>query len=372
MRRLLRRIRSTTNRWPRVLPSSGLCILYLVGVSASLYRAATTGIVAGDPVLAMEITAATYTVDALAQAVSFVAVLPVLHVLSGGRLTSVGRGLQWIAWATVLLQSFLFGSKSIIFLPLFVCALYYNHYIRRLRIVGVVGVVAGLAILVLPVLNVYRGDFYGTRPAPETISQAVSDLMDLPDFFTRYNPADLLVLGPEMYINRSHGIDSLAMLVMDADHGGNSGDSLSIVAIPMYAYVPRILWPSKPSANVAVAFGREYAANPEDSATSYTAVGMFNIGDFYSRGGVIGIVAGMLTLGVLYRLLYEYPKRSRSQAILFVYSFILWQVMNGFEGDIATVYSGALRSLVPLLGAVLTVLICGRLGRRDVISERHS
>ena len=91
--------------------------------------------------------------------------------------------------------------------------------------------------------------------------------------------------------------------------------------------------------------------------TSGVAWGTTNPGDFYMNFGVFGIVFGMFFLGVLFKTLYRYfvdvekPKPLK----IFIYTFLMFQMINGFEGNIVAIYSVVLKTLLFLVLIALFV-----------------
>ena len=69
------------------------------------------------------------------------------------------------------------------------------------------------------------------------------------------------------------------------------------------SFIPRILWPNKPSKQVGQDFGHRYSIiAPHDKST---AVNLPQLVELFINFGTRGMLLGMLALGVLYRLIYR-------------------------------------------------------------------
>lgn len=66
------------------------------------------------------------------------------------------------------------------------------------------------------------------------------------------------------------------------------------------ALIPRALWPGKPIFDPGYEFGQEYF---EFSSTEYTSTAVTPMGDLYRYGGWIPVLAGMLFIGLLFRII---------------------------------------------------------------------
>jgi hypothetical protein len=97
---------------------------------------------------------------------------------------------------------------------------------------------------------------------------------------------------------------------------------------PIYPFVPRVLWPSKPVFNMgqrlSIALGRGEAMS---SATPL-------IGDLYLKDGTLGVIAGLFFYGICYQVYMNwFTRKALSERRLFVYVLMLAQLM-ALGGDI--------------------------------------
>jgi hypothetical protein len=155
-------------------------------------------------------------------------------------------------------------------------------------------------------------------------------------------------------MERSHGIDSLSLIMKYTPSLADYGYGRDYLMIPFYAFFPRFAWPHswgpKPY-NSAVDFGRAYFTGVEDSHSYNVSIGQFNIGDLYRNLGWPGVICGMFCLGVLYRCLYTYIhsyEKSDRAVVIVLYSVFIMEVMHGMEGDVTSM-AGSLLKRIALL-----------------------
>jgi len=127
---------------------------------------------------------------------------------------------------------------------------------------------------------------------------------------------------------------------------GSSFKEIALVFSP-----PRFIWKNKPmSANAdGNEFGHRIGVLASDDRI--TGVGPTIVGDWYMNFGLAGIVLGMLLMGMLFRVIYEYLiKRTEvSLSGVMIYSIVWIQIIKGMEDWIAPVYVGLIRIFVILL-----------------------
>ncbi len=75
-----------------------------------------------------------------------------------------------------------------------------------------------------------------------------------------------------------------------------------MILSPLYAYIPRLIWTSKPYANLGRWYNVKVFGRPE---TTVTSVAMSPVGYLYFAGGVLGVFLGFVVIGVFQRLVYE-------------------------------------------------------------------
>jgi len=88
-----------------------------------------------------------------------------------------------------------------------------------------------------------------------------------------------------------------------------------------YAFVPRVLWPSKPDVTRGAWFDA-YIGQARTAEEATTSLGMTATGDLYWNFGTLGVLAGMLLIGLmeseLWRLAGSDPRSSPIRMLLYV------------------------------------------------------
>ena len=85
----------------------------------------------------------------------------------------------------------------------------------------------------------------------------------------------------------------------------------------LYVFIPRILWPDKPTMTIGNAFGHRYdILDPGDETTSWNLPWII---EFYANFGLLGVVAGMALVGVALALLerrFGHPDNTKIDAVV--------------------------------------------------------
>src|SRR5205085_10759361 len=190
------------------------------------------------------------------------------------------------------------------------------HYLRRrLSLTKVLVPTVIILVTVFPLLGFYRGMSGGKMGFFDRLKST-------PDAISRLSTKDISSMIVGGLMDRSHGIDSLALIIKFTPGLGEFKYGKDYLLVPAYAFVPRAVWPDKPE-NPSVEFGLRYFANP--IVTESTSLGQFHIGDLYRNFALPGIIVGMLLLGVFYRTVYLYlnPYKSKSELAIFLYTFFI-------------------------------------------------
>jgi len=113
------------------------------------------------------------------------------------------------------------------------------------------------------------------------------------------------------------------------------------------SFVPRILWPNKPSKLVGQDFGHRYGILSADDFT--TAINLPQLVEVFINCGYAGVVLGMAALGLLYRVLYRVLNRSGSgDASILVAAFIFSALIN-IESDFSLMFGGVIQTVILLV-----------------------
>lgn len=213
--------------------------------------------------------------------------------------------------------------------PIVIILMCYHYLRRRLNIWSLAPVALLIITFVFPFMSLYRSQPL-SLDARAGIFQAGTAMIALD--WSEYS--NLLL---ESVMGRAHLLDSVALVVKYTSHIGGFLGAEDYLLIPVYAFLPRVVWPDKPI-DRALSFGIDFFA-----AGGSTYIGISNPGDLYRHLGVGGILGGMFMLGLLYRFSYEYLIKIRLNAswslrvpFLFFYIFVFIQLYLTFETDLSS------------------------------------
>ena len=110
--------------------------------------------------------------------------------------------------------------------------------------------------------------------------------------------------------------------------------------LPIYPFVPRLLWPKKPILNGGVRLSLVLGSTKETStALTYP-------GDLYMDYGLPGILVGMFVLGIVGQLLTNTIAGSLEKGGLFFYSAVFFSFANMMETQAFAFSAGVVRTIV--------------------------
>jgi len=126
----------------------------------------------------------------------------------------------------------------------------------------------------------------------------------------------------------------------------------------MYAFIPRVLWPNKPSVSRGTWFTAYLgAAAREEEAT--TSTGISATGELYWNFGAPGVVVGMCGIGLLYGILWRMAGANpRTPLRMLLYVLVSIPGMVDMP-EAVTVYGGILSQFL-LFSAIFYVIRMGR------------
>jgi hypothetical protein len=355
--------------WSARPPTARILGLLLVGAIATIVRV-VRGEVVGRDMSDEEVTSLTFVLGALTSCTQFAAGAAALYLHSPRRTDRAKMAL--IVWLGALpisvLQSLVFGTKTPVLMSIFVTIGALHYAGRRVRLRTLFGAGLVTVLLVFPTVNAYRSTVaVSTADATGNVSNFVQTLRDLREHLSDGSIADYFQLSLDNLMARSTGVDSLS-LVMKYGGGPELRRRADYLLIPAFAFIPRILWPTKPTGGPAVQFGRVFILSSEEASNSYTSFGIYHMGDLYLNFSLPGVIIGMFILGAVYRFTYEYLTPAAGphwKGRIFIYLFSLWVMMNGFEGDIPTVYGNLLKSLVVFCLAAAFIARGARTSQRE-------
>lgn len=113
------------------------------------------------------------------------------------------------------------------------------------------------------------------------------------------------------------------------------------------SFIPRFLWPNKPQATIGNEFGHRYnLLGPTDKSTSHNLPWL---PEFYANFGMIGVLAGMFAVGLLFRLLVQKLSVPISSSIEYVLGVAVTFNLFYAESNFALMAGGVVTSYLALL-----------------------
>ena len=189
--------------------------------------------------------------------------------------------------STAVVLFYTMGSKltALLVLTLPVLAYYYAH--GRLPKKATIASALILVFVIVPVFNTYRlhGRELGTVQRLDLTvrdaSQWSSDRYLNNSFFA--------------FMSRMSQVTAVAAVISDTGRTVDYRYGETLFLAPLGVFVPRVLWPEKPS----ISLGREFGAtfHLKDAPDVETEVSPSVVGDYYWNFGLAGVVVGMYALG---------------------------------------------------------------------------
>ena len=249
------------------------------------------------------------------------------------------------------------GYKGNVLTPVFLLLLVYAYYREQLP-KRVLFVSATIFVLVLIPANLLHREELSTGTGVSGVaaqtSGAVAASLRLP------LEERLSILGQWSSV-RFRNLDSVALILQKTPTPYPYLEGKYYVIAPAATFVPRVLWPAKPTFDLGLQFSRTYRRLPPSIRTSTPIT---HVGGLYMNFGWLGIMAGMTLLGIASSLLFKWFRRKQTVVSLVVYLMAL-KVLLEVEGDFSTLIVNGVREVG--FAAVVSVFIVG--SSRHIASE---
>jgi hypothetical protein len=248
---------------------------------------------------------------------------------------------------------FTFGSKVQALTLLGLPAIAYYEVKRRLPLKFVVVVVLLFVFVIFPMYNTFRQvdrNLDTVRRVDRTLDMALSWDGD------KFMDESLFA-----FLKRVTIASSVAAIISDTGRWVDYRYGETLLLAPIGLFIPRFLWPDKPSISIGREFGATFRL--KGSFDQETEISPSMVGEFYWNFSIPGVVVGMWLLGLGYRWGYQRygagsgfdPIRKSIYATLLPSALLL-------EGSIAIIIAGLVKSIL-----ILTVfcIVANRLGWMD-------
>ncbi len=252
------------------------------------------------------------------------------------------------------------------FLPLF----WFFLIRRRLRVwIPPLALVLGLFYLatVAPVIQTAR-----MRPAEEGTTTR-EHLIETFDNWRRETPAELSqsFLGDQLdqFLRRQFDAVPVGFLVGEVDRNGLMlGETMKYAS---YAFIPRLLWPNKPTVTRGGWFST-YLGLYEIEAEATTAIGMTAVGELYWNFGIIAVLIGMAVIGCavgfLWNLALADPRGRPIHLLLYVSIMLAMPDM----AEAVQVFVTLAVTFLTFKAVFVFMDVVARVGRRTPVPVRPS
>jgi hypothetical protein len=104
------------------------------------------------------------------------------------------------------------------------------------------------------------------------------------------------------------------------------------------SFIPRVLWPDKPTKEVGQAFGHRYSYLYYTNVS--TSINLPFIVEFYANFGAIGVIIGMAIVGLIYRILDELVNDPEQDLLASLIGVIILVPLLMLESDFSLTFGG--------------------------------
>ena len=327
-------------------------ILYTIGISASIFAAATTGKF-GYVGSGSAIDSSRYggIVGSLTMCAPFGIAAAALRTF---RERIPGTGITLIV---LLLGDIAFGAaegaKQSFVVAALAAAIPFSVARRRLPKAALVAVIGVFLMVVVPFNQAYRA---AVNQGPLTVSQGISAAPGiLRQTLSGSSLATALPHSLGAMAGRNRQIDPVAIITQRTPEQIGFRSPIELIVGPLAGVVPRALWPGKPIPLTGLQVTQEFYETSEYSASDDTLVG-----GLYWYGGWLPVLAGMFLVGCAIRLVDDVLDASDNPHAIFL-TLLLMPLVVGGEYDWVSIVSFIPSTIfVWLLAVVLTFRPRGR------------
>lgn len=252
------------------------------------------------------------------------------------------RLLFYVIFISQCLWGLISGMKGVLLWNFILVALISSLVQKKLRIGWVLPVLSGI-ILLYPFSNQYRFlirsegvEVTSVATATKTVGRAFSGAVQ-----SQSGLAGWLDSGARSTVNRLDLLESVSDVIWIGPQLANLRTRGYWWILPIYPFVPRFLWPSKPVEDMGLQFNLALGGNNE------TAAAITYPGDLYLEFGLLGIIVGMFLWGVFGQWLSNKAGDPLNKRGLFLYAAFFPSSVN-LESDAFALWTGMIKWLAIL------------------------
>ncbi|HZT97145.1 MAG TPA: hypothetical protein VFB34_09950 [Chloroflexota bacterium] len=335
-----------------------LALVFAVGLAAKLYLLRSGYIVGAGNAFIPVNSGYLEWVQLASQMTLYAMVLLALYIL---RNRPKDRRLWYLLWgmlAVNVLTGAAYGSKQVLLegIEVLIVAWWYSR--RRLppQLLAGLVLVAMVAFVVIPAYRQNVGQGAGTSTGSCTSGSCQFGTASVNPISALTSATGSIFLGksiPDLLATDAWSISRRLALAPDFGLAYQYTPSLGnpyllgrdyLWALPE-AFIPRAIWPNKPSPVNGLYFSIHYAGLPTNT-TSSTSITW--LGDLYMNFGLVGTLLGMCAMGVFFAWWYATFRRNFSMQTILIYAAAIPVIMN-FEPTVPAVLTGLMRDLIILL-----------------------
>jgi hypothetical protein len=260
-----------------------------------------------------------------------------------------------VALSSEILWGLISGQKSSVLQNFLVVALVSSFVMKRLNLRWFVILFFGL-VLLYPISNAYRtvvrvegtdvSSFGGAAQAGQTAFNKVGEGGSSAGSIRRQ--------GLDSALERLDLLTSVAQVLTLGERASMVKGDAQWWMLPIYPFVPRLLWPSKPILLEAGRFTGALGNGNLETVGSGTAISY--PGDLYLQFGLLGIPVGMFVLGIVTQWFTNRMSGEVEPRELFIYTAVFILGFS-FEADVFLFWTGFIRMLAVFY--VMRLLIYG-------------
>ena len=254
------------------------------------------------------------------------------------------RGIkQRIIFYSIVFTEILFGLvsgfRTPIYLTFFFIGIAYYYIHRR---VPLHYIFIGLIILlsVFPLIHSYRNLINTGNIDTKNTEQVFYSLWSILSDTMNEMGSETIIEGSQMASARVNLIQCLASVIKFTWEHGSFPDRHLVVLMPLLAFVPRAVWPSKPRLELGYWFYTEVLGGSTISAVDTTFVGAL-----YLYFGFWGYLAAMFLVGAFQKVAYRSYSFGNSLMSVFFAPFVIMAIVNT-RSDFVANFAALIQQLI--------------------------
>lgn len=247
---------------------------------------------------------------------------------------------------------FFSGSKQHFLQPLALVVFTGMLYTGRIRFRWIALGVVGISLL-YPTAVFYRQVILNgnTLPVIVPLSHPTETLHRVQTFVASQKVGETLAAGFEQTGGRLDDLGPTAVIVRDTPRVSPFQEGRTLMLF-FYSFVPRVLWPHKPSINIGQWITDTYGPGPQVRS----ATGPSIIGDLYLNFGLWSVVGGVVIFGIALRAFHEWTlARTRNAPTVLLSAVLAGASLHIVMGSVAGCWGVIVFTVVPLVAIHLAV-----------------